>query len=115
MNAVSKEFFQKYNCIECGVEIWKKESANNEQNDEQAETDDGWISVKDRLPEPKTWVLAYIKYPSPVFEIERGVHKTGNIKKLFYDGFCDALSNYPYGSGKVTHWMPLPPEPPKGE
>lgn len=75
---------------------------------------DDWISVKDRLPEPRTWVLAYIEYPSPVFELERGIRKTGNIRKMFYDGFYDALGNYKVGDCKVTHWQPLP-EPPKGE
>ncbi len=35
MNTVSEEYFQKYNCFRCGVEIWEnihKESVNNEQN-----------------------------------------------------------------------------------
>lgn len=62
-----------------------------------------WISIKDRLPDEDTWVLAYIKYPSPVFEFERGIRKTSNIKKVFYDGesfYCDF--------GEITHWMPLP-------
>lgn len=80
----------------------------------EAEPDKDWISVKDRLPEPRTWVLAYIEYPSPVFELERGIRKTGNIRKMFYDGFYDALGDYKVGNGKVTHWQPLP-KPPKGE
>ena len=80
----------------------------------EVQPDNGWISVKDRLPEPRTWVLAYIEYPSPVFELERGIHKTGNIRKMFYDGFYDALGDYKVGDCKVTHWMPLP-KPPKGE
>lgn len=78
----------------------------------KSELDEDWISVKDRLPEPRTWVMVYIKYPSPVFEIERGIHKTGNIKKMFYDGF--RKDKFVYGSGTITHWQPLP-EPPKGE
>ena len=80
----------------------------------EAESANDWISVKDRLPEPRTWVMVYIKYPSPVFEIEKGIHKTDNIKKMFYDGFYDALGEYKVGDGKVTHWQPLP-KPPKGE
>lgn len=70
---------------------------------------DRWISVKDRLPEPETWVMVYIEYPSPVFEIERGIQKMSSIKKMFYDGksfYCDF--------GVVTHWQHLP-KPPKGE
>lgn len=65
-----------------------------------------WISVKDRMPEPETWALVYIEYPSPVFEFERGIRKTSNIKKMFYDGesfYCDF--------GTITHWMPLPQKP----
>lgn len=66
-----------------------------------------WISIKDRKPDSETWALVYIKYPSPVFELERGIHKTSSIKKMFYDGksfYCDF--------GTITHWM-LFPEPPK--
>ena len=75
----------------------------------EAEPDKDWISVKDRLPEPETWVMVYIEYPSPVFEVERGIQKMSGIKKMFYDGksfYCDF--------GAITHWRLLP-EPPKGE
>jgi hypothetical protein len=67
----------------------------------------GWISIGDRLPEPETWVMVYIEYPSPVLEIERGIQKTNSIKKLFYDG-----KGFYYDYGNITHWQPLP-EPPK--
>ena len=73
------------------------------------EQDNGWINIKDRKPEPETWVLVYIKYPSPVFELERGIQKTSSVKKMFYDGesfYCDF--------GTITHWMPLP-TPPESE
>lgn len=73
----------------------------------EVEPDNGWISVKDRLPEPETWVMVYIKYPSPVFEMERGIQKMNSIKKMFYDGksfYCDF--------GAITHWRLLP-KPPK--
>lgn len=69
----------------------------------EAEPVNGWISVKDRLPEPKTWVMVYIEYPSPVFEIERGIQKMSSIKKMFYDG-----KSFYCGSGTITHWQPLP-------
>ena len=69
--------------------------------------DNEWISIKDRLPEPETWVMVYIEYPSPVLEMERGIQKMSSIKKMFYDGksfYCDF--------GNITYWQPLP-EPPK--
>lgn len=70
------------------------------------EQDNGWISIKDRKPEPETWAMVYIKYPSPVFELERGIQKTSGVKKMFYDGesfYCDF--------GTITHWQPLPTPP----
>lgn len=73
------------------------------------EQDNGWISVKDRRPEPNTWIMVYIKYPSPVFEFETGIQKMSGIKKVFYYGegfYCDF--------GTITHWMPLP-KPPESE
>lgn len=71
------------------------------------EQDNGWISVKDRRPEPNTWIMVYIKYPSPAFEFERGIQEMSNIKKVFYYGegfYCEF--------GTITHWRPLP-EPPE--
>ena len=70
------------------------------------EQNNGWISVKDRRPEPNTWIMVYIKYPSPVFEFETGIQKMSGIKKIFYDGesfYCDF--------GTITHWQPLPTPP----
>ena len=70
------------------------------------EQDNGWISVKDRRPEPNTWIMVYIKYPSPVFEFETGIQKMSGIKKVFYYGegfYCDF--------GTITHWQPLPTPP----
>lgn len=69
-----------------------------------------WVSVKDRLPEPNTEVLVYIKYPQPVLSLDTGIKKKANIKKLFFDG--EGFVSYDYG--KLTHWMPLP-EPPESE
>lgn len=78
-----------------------------------------WISVKDRMPEPETEVLAYAReFISDDFEI---------IKCFYYDRFeikgrkpqynfhesCNC-SGYDFDKMKisgVTHWMPLPPSP----
>lgn len=60
-----------------------------------------WISVKDRLPEKNTWVLCYVKWMIPVFEMERGIRKSSDVKKVFFDGEF-RIENKP------THWMPLP-------
>lgn len=54
---------------------------------------DGWISVKDRLPDTKTEVLVY----------------TGTT--VFSHTFFATDSIIQSG---ITHWMPLP-QPPKGE
>lgn len=63
-----------------------------------------WVSVKERLPEPMTWVLCL------------GVD--GNMRVLRHDNIMDdwdfAVFDghcYAYNVGSVTHWMPLPDEP----
>lgn len=58
--------------------------------------DNGWISVKDRLPEPKAMVLA---------------HCTNG--RMLTVGYFDKDLEY-LKSGRVTHWRPLP-EPPESE
>ncbi len=58
-----------------------------------------WISVKDRLPEPGSYVLVFTDD-----HCDYTAH---------YDGYW-WLSGKPALSYKVTHWMPLP-EPPKEE
>lgn len=57
------------------------------------EQNNGWISVKDRLPEPKAMVLA---------------HCTNG--RMLTVGYFDKDLEY-LTSGRVTHWMPLPPKP----
>ena len=56
----------------------------------------GWISVKDRLPEPKAVVLA---------------HCTNG--RMLTVGYFDKDLEF-LKSGRVTHWRPLP-EPPESE
>ena len=57
-----------------------------------------WISVKERLPEERLYVLCYIKLSDD---------GTRDIKKVLTQrqGVWDDYDSY------VTHWMPLPPQP----
>ena len=54
-----------------------------------------WISVKDRLPEPNTWVLVYSK---------QGSYMNLKVDYITRDGSW-------FNSLLVTHWMPLPQKP----
>lgn len=59
-----------------------------------------WISVEERLPEPKKWVLVFTRHMHhPVV--------------CFYEDVWYFLGGF-FSKGQVTHWMPLP-EPPKGD
>lgn len=64
-----------------------------------------WISVEDRLPKEDGYYLCCVKsslFPDRVYidilECDKGSFEEGHI-------YTDT----------VTHWMPLPPEPLKGE
>ena len=67
-----------------------------------------WISVKDRLPEPKhefdarNWYLVALS--------------SGVVKELAYEFHNHSVFGYGWRETAypVTHWMPLP-QPPKGE
>ena len=67
-----------------------------------------WISVNDRLPEPKhefdarNWYLVALS--------------NGVVKELAYEFHNHSVFGYGWRETAypVTHWMPLP-EPPKGE
>ena len=67
-----------------------------------------WISVKDRLPEPKhefdarNWYLVALS--------------NGVVKELAYEFHNHSVFGYGWRETAypVTHWMPLP-QPPKGE
>ena len=70
----------------------------------EAEPDNGWISVKDRLPESDKIVLIYV---------------CGHRETAYYDNLKRAFiltkdENLYFGMCVVTHWRHLP-ESPKGE
>ena len=76
------------------------------QNHDREMTRPGWISVKDRLPEDETVVIAYVQ------------HKIGWYRMFAWHDMYGWHSNAPgfdeEESDYVTHWMPLP-EPPEEE
>lgn len=60
-----------------------------------------WISVKDRLPEEGSEVLACLSNPYSVFTAD------------YNRGYFDLLGYLGNGKEQVTHWMPLPEPPTK--
>ena len=71
---------------------------------EKQESFGEWISVKDKMPENDTRVLAYCK--------DRCIH---DVKWRWADNaWHDKGSAAVYLAGFVTHWLPMP-EPPKEE
>ena len=65
----------------------------------------GWISVKDRLPDLNEYVLGYCQQIGLLNRFVEMVRKNGNVKTGWW---CDRYDE----AVKVTHWQPLP-EPPK--
>jgi len=65
-----------------------------------------WVSVDDRLPEVETWVSSYIK--GEYQKVKLRMFK-GNLRWTYFDKSCI----YYQSITEVTHWMPLPPQPPK--
>ena len=63
-----------------------------------------WISVKDRLPEDDSDVLAYSRNGE-----EGRIYPANYSKGVWFDCIFDTPV-----TESTTHWMPLP-EPPKGE
>ena len=80
------------------------EYAENLPTTENDITVQGWISVKDGLPEPWKRVLIYSRHDFCESAFYIGV--PGEWRVTWNHEMLDADS--------VTHWMPLP-EPPKGE
>lgn len=65
-----------------------------------------WISVKDRLPEPETDVLAFRYDHISIFTYR--YNRRGILKFMYMDDsgyWCEVFAP------EVTHWMPLPEHP----
>lgn len=64
--------------------------------------EDGWISVKDRMPEEFTSVIVHVP----------GENQWSTVREAYFarGGWCTRIGIF--STDDVTHWMPLP-EPPK--
>ena len=89
-------------------------SALKQQQDQESKPLNGWISVKDRLPDNKEhdWVLAQVVEDNGFMHIPR-VMEYRQAKDDWFEETYGWLSEH-NGLFSVTHWMPLP-NPPKGE
>ena len=72
-----------------------------------------WISVKDRLPDNKEhdWVLAQVVEDNGYMHIPK-VMEYRQLRNDWFEETYGWLSEH-NGAFTVTHWMPIPPEPPK--
>ena len=72
-----------------------------------------WISVKDRLPDNKEhdWVLAQVVEDNGYMHIPK-VMEYRQSKNDWFEETYGWLSEH-NGAFTVTHWIPIPPEPPK--
>lgn len=79
-------------------------------------TDDGWISVKDRLPEYDKTVLVVNEdgYMHTAVRIKGSIARIDEWQIKFGVCFTDNDVWEEDEQGEITHWRPLP-EPPKGE
>ena len=83
----------------------------------------GWISVKDRLPEiydkEPDWSVTVL-FRTIQEHIHSGYRNIGRPQKSFYDDdwttpyWLDESENLTFEEDEVTHWQYLP-QPPKGE
>ena len=73
-----------------------------------------WISVTERLPDNKEhdWVLAQVVEDNGYMHIPK-VMEYRQSKNDWFEETYGWLSEH-NGAFTVTHWMPIPPEPPKG-
>ena len=86
-------------------------SALKQQQDQESKPLNGWISVKDRLPDNKEhdWVLAQVVEDNGYMHIPR-VMEYRQAKNDWFEETYGWLSKH-NGLFSVTHWMPLPPAP----
>ena len=72
-----------------------------------------WISVTERLPDNKEhdWVLAQVVEDNGYMHIPK-VMEYRQSKNDWFEETYGWLSEH-NGAFTVTHWMPIPPEPPK--
>lgn len=89
-------------------------SALKQQQDQESKPLNGWISVKDRLPDNKEhdWVLAQVVEDNGYMHIPT-VMEYRQLRNDWFEETYDWLSEH-NGLFSVTHWMPLP-LPPKGD
>lgn len=82
----------------------------------EVETDNGWISVKDRLPEYDKTVLVVNEdgYMHTAVRIKGSIARIDEWQIKFGVCFTDNDVWEEDEQGKITHWQYLP-EPPKGE
>ena len=76
------------------------------KNIDKAPTVNGWISVKDRLPDKNGQYLCWFGKNI----VAKGMAIVTYLEMWQAFGSLESLENYP----NVTHWMPLP-EPPEEE
>lgn len=83
----------------CSSELWEEIASIIEKSEEVKHGE--WISVEERLPEHKDWVLVWhTGYETP----KKAKYKDAAIPMFILDG-------YDRNDGEVTHWMPLPEGP----
>ncbi len=73
-----------------------------------------WISVKDRLPDPKEYkdVLTY-EFLTHIETLEEIPHfSIEPAENIYFDDELQCVCSNFAGAENITHWMPLP-EPPK--
>ena len=108
-DALKKDWSMANKCEECPQDARKCQYEQNfsrmdicEMLDE-APTVGGWISVKDRLPEKETLVIALVQYEVGWYRIFAWRDDKGWVSSA--EEFQESDGDY------VTHWMPLPERP----
>ena len=90
-------------CDDCMVESPARDESKGNAIAAWNRRDDGWISVKDKMPEVEQTVLCYLK------------DGTYNVLTLSWSGTWDRVEGsgirHWYGHDCVTHWHPLPAPP----